>query len=81
MTTQFQYLLIAVADWVNRHQQAVIEYVQEENRALLEQLGAKPKRFTDAQRMTLARRAKAVGRHRLGQLCAIVTHDTLLRWF
>ena len=46
-----------------------------------EQLGGKPKRFTYAQRMRLARRAKAVGRHRLGQLCTIVIPDTLLRWF
>jgi len=48
---------------------------------LLEQLGGKPKRFTDAQRMRLARSAKALGRHRLGQLSTIVTPDTLLRWF
>ena len=31
--------------------------------------------------MRLARRAKAVGRHRLGQFATIVTPDTLLRWF
>ena len=39
---------------MSRHQQAVIEYLQEENRILLEQLGGKPKRFTDAQRIRLA---------------------------
>ena len=48
MTTQLQFLLIAVAGWMSRHQQAVIEYLQEENRILLEQLGGKAKRFTDA---------------------------------
>ena len=46
---------------MSRHQQAVIEYLQEENRILLEQLGGKPKRFTDAQRIRLARKAKLVG--------------------
>jgi len=67
VTTQLQFFLIAVAGWVNRHQQAVIEYLQEENRVLLEQLGGKPKRFTDAQRIRLARKARPVGRRRLGQ--------------
>src|SRR5450755_4787951 len=81
MTTQLQFLLIAVAGWMSRHQQAVIEYLQEENRILLEQLGGKPKRFTDAQRIRLARRAKLVGRRRLGKLATLVTPDTLLRWF
>ena len=66
---------------MNQHQQAVIEFLQEENRVLLEQLGGKPRRFTDAQRVRLARRAKLVGRQRLGQITTLVTPDTLLRWF
>jgi len=65
---------------MSRHQQAVIEYLQEENRIRLEQLGGKPKRFTDAQRIRLARKAKLVGRRRLGKLATLVTPDTL-RWF
>src|SRR5262249_55306085 len=39
------------------------------------------KRFTDAQRVRLARKAKAVGRRKLLALGTIVTPDTLLRWF
>ena len=66
---------------MNRHQQVVIEYLQEENRVLLEQLGGKPKPFTDAQRIRLARKAKIVGRRRLRQFAPLVTPDTLLRWF
>src|SRR5580704_14685800 len=65
---------------MSRHQQAVIEYLKEENRILLEQLGGKPKPFTDAQRIRLARKAKLVGRRRLGKLATLVTPDTL-RWF
>src|ERR1017187_6277600 len=65
---------------MSRHQQTVIEYLQEENRILLEQLGGKPKRFTEAQRNRLARKAKLVGRRRLGKLATLVTPDTL-RWF
>jgi hypothetical protein len=66
---------------MNRHQQAVIDYLQEENRVLLEQLDGKPKRFTESQRLRLSRKAKVVGRTRLRQLKSIVTPDTLLRWF
>ena len=81
MTTHLQFFLIAVAGWMNRHQQDVIDYLQEENRVLLEQLGGKPRRFTNAQRIRLARKAKLVGRRRLWQLATVVTPDTLLRWF
>jgi hypothetical protein len=63
---------------MSRHQQAVIEYLQEENRILLEQLGGKPNRFTDAQRIRLTRKAKLVGRRRLGKLATLITPDTLL---
>ncbi len=59
---QLQFLMLLFAGWVNRHQQDVIEYLQEENRARREQLGGKRLRFTDPQRRRLAVKAKAVGR-------------------
>ena len=34
-----QLLMLIFAGWMNRHQQAAIEYLQEENRLLREQLG------------------------------------------
>jgi len=34
-----QFLLLVFAGWVNRRQREVIEYLQEENRVLREQLG------------------------------------------
>ncbi|MEE8163948.1 MAG: hypothetical protein V3T64_00115, partial [Myxococcota bacterium] len=34
-----QFLMMLFAGWVNRHQQDLIEYLQEENRALRDQLG------------------------------------------
>jgi transposase InsO family protein len=52
-----------------------------ENQALLEQLGGKRLRFTDAQRRRLARKAKPLGRKRLRELSPIGTPDTLLRWY
>jgi putative transposase len=79
MTVPLQVLLIMLAGWINRQQQALIEYLQEENRVLLEQLGGRPKRFTDDQRMRLTRKAKAVGRSKLLAIATVVTPDTLLR--
>ena len=55
---QLEFLMLLFAGWVNRHQQDVIEYLQEENRALREQLGGKRLRFTDLQRRRLAVKAK-----------------------
>jgi hypothetical protein len=37
--------------WLNRHQQAVIDYLIEENRVLKEQLDGKRLWFTDEQRI------------------------------
>jgi transposase InsO family protein len=79
-TLPLQFLMMIFAGWVNRHQQDVIEYIQEENRALREQLDGKRLRFTDQQRRRLAVKAKAVGRKGLFEISTAVTPDTLLRW-
>ena len=76
-----QFLLLVFAGWINRHQQAVIEYLQAENQSLREQLGNKRIRWTDAQRRRLAEKAKAIGRSTLAALGTVVTPDTLLRWY
>ena len=75
-----QFLMLVFAGWVSRHQQDVIDYLQEENRALREQLGRKRLRFTDQQRRRLAAKGKKVGRKGLLQIETLVTPDTLLRW-
>ncbi len=41
-----QLLAIALAGWLNRHQQAVIDYLIEENRVLKDQLDGQRLRFT-----------------------------------
>ena len=56
---------MTLAGWVNRSQQEVIEYLQEENRVLREHLGGKRLHFTDAQRRRLATKAKAISRQTL----------------
>jgi putative transposase len=75
-----QFLMLVFAGWVNRHQHDVIEYLQEENRALREQLGGKRLRFTNRQRRRLAIKARGIGRKRLFAIGTLVTPDTLLRW-
>ena len=75
------FLILTVAGWVNRHQVAVIEYLIEENRVLREQLNGRRIRLTDAQRRRLARKGKAIGRKRLGELRSYFHPDTILRWY
>jgi hypothetical protein len=76
----FRLLLISLAGWLNEHQQEVIDYLQEENRVLREQLGGKRVRFNDDQRRRLAVRAKKLGRSTLQELSTLVTPATLLAW-
>ena len=76
----FRLLLISLAGWLNQRQQDVIDYLQEENRVLREQLGGKRLRFNDDQRLRLAVRAKKLGWRMLQELTPIVTAATLLAW-
>ena len=76
----FHFLVIAVAGWLNRQQQVVIDYLIEENRVLKEQVEGQRLRFTDEQRMRLAVKAKGLGRRLLDELETLVTPDTLLAW-
>jgi hypothetical protein len=69
---------VAVAGWMNRHQQQTIEYLCEENRVLREQVGGRRLRFNDDRRRRLAARAK--GRNLLAEFASLVTPDTLLAW-
>ncbi|HTG61258.1 MAG TPA: hypothetical protein VMG63_17850, partial [Terriglobia bacterium] len=54
----FRFLLISLAGWMNQRQQDALDYLQEENRVLREQLGGKRLRLSDDQRLRLAVRAK-----------------------
>ena len=72
-------LVTCVAGWMDAHQQALIEYLQEEVRVLKAQVGKRP-HFTDDQRRRLGIRAKAVGRKGLMRFASLVTPDTLLAW-
>ena len=76
----FRFLLIAVGGWMNHRQQAVIDYLREENRILREQLDGRRLRLNDNQRRRLAAKAKGLGRKILREVATIVTPETLLAW-
>ncbi len=76
----WQILVAAMAGWITRQQDAVIDYLREENRVLKQQLGRRRLRLTDDQRRRLAVRGKAIGRRALGEVASLVTPDTILRW-
>jgi hypothetical protein len=80
MLDPFRLLLISLAGYLNQQQQEVIDYLQEENRVLHEQLGSKRLRLNDDQRRRLAVRAKKLGRRVLHELATLVTPETLLAW-
>jgi hypothetical protein len=62
----WQILVAAMAGWITRQRDAVVEYLREENRILNQQLGQKRLRLTDDQHRRLAVLGKAIG-HRVGR--------------
>ena len=75
------FLFLLFSGWVNRQQQAVIDYLLEENRILRAAHGPRRLRLTDDQRRRLAVKGKVLGRRRLADVAGIVTPDTILRWY
>jgi hypothetical protein len=59
-------LIAMIAGWIQRYQQYVIAYLQEENRVLKAHLDSHRLRLTDTERRRLA---------------ALATPETLLRWY
>lgn len=75
------YLLLGIlAGWLNRQQQAVIDYLRAENEVLKRQLKGRRARLTDEERRRLAVKGKALGRKVLAEVACIVTPETILRW-
>src|SRR5258708_16034380 len=77
----FAFFVLLVSGWVNRQQQAVIDYLREENRVLRAAHGPRRPRLTDDQRRRLAVKGRVLGRRRLAAVAGIVTPDTILRWY
>ena len=73
-------LVVAMAGWIQRDQQAAIVYLLEEDRVLKARLCGRKLRLTDAERRRLAVTGKALGRQLLAENADIVTPETLLAW-
>ena len=71
MTYHVQFLLLVLAGWVNRQQQDVIDYLQEENRVLRAGLRGKRLSLSDDDRRRLAVKAQALGREALAQIASV----------
>ena len=76
----WQVLLAVLAGWINRHQQAAIDYLREENRILHDHLGKRRLPLSDDQRRRLAVAGKALGRKALNDLACLFSPDTILAW-
>ena len=69
MTTSWpmHFLVVVFAGWLNRQQQAVIEYLKTENEILKSQLKGRRLRLTDEERRRLAVKGRALGRKVLAE--------------
>lgn len=76
----WQLVLVCLAGWVNREQQARIEYLQTEVTVLKEYIGKKRILLNDNQRRRLAVKGKTLGRKTLEEIGSLFTPDTILRW-
>ena len=79
MTYHVQFLLLVLAGWVNRQQQDVIDYLQEENRVLRAGLRGKRLRLSDDERRRLAVKAQALGREPLTPSCPKIQTNSRTR--
>ena len=73
------FFLLLFSGWINRQQQAVIDYLLEEHRVLRAERGSRRLLTEDQRRLDV--KGKALGRRRLGDIAGIVTPDTILRWY
>ena len=76
----WQLLVVILTGWLNRRQQAVIDFLLTEVLVLKESNGKRRILLSDEQRRRLAIKGKALGRKALQEIATIVTPDTILRW-
>ncbi len=81
LSIPLQMMIVAVAGWVNREQQSIIDYQGEEIRVYRELCGKRRLRFNDDQRRRLAAKGRSLGRRALREIGTIVKPDTILRWY
>ena len=76
----WQLLVVILTGWLNRQQQAVIDFLLTEVQVLKETYSDKRIRLSDDHRRRLAIKGRALGRKALQEIATIVTPDTTLRW-
>ena len=74
------FFAVALAGWMSRQQQDVIEFLREENRILREKLGHKRLILNESQKRRLATAAMKLGKDLLRQFGTQFSPDTLIRW-
>jgi len=78
--TPWQFMLVAIAGWMNRQQQDAIAYLKVENRILREKLGHKRILLNVSQKRRLATAAVRLPRDMLREVGTLFSPDTLLKW-
>jgi len=74
------FFAVAVAGWMNRQQQQVIEYLRTENQILREKLGTKRVLLNESQKCRLATAAMKLGKDLLRKWGTLFSPETILRW-
>lgn len=74
-------ILATVSRLVNKQQQLEIEYLCIENKILRKKLGESRLKFTDEERISLAKAAKPLNRKTLDRVVNIAKPETILKWF
>ena len=72
--------MVVFAGWLNRQQQAAIDYLKTENEILKSQMKGRRLRLRDDDRRRLAEKGRALGRRLLAEVASIVTPETILSW-
>lgn len=76
----WQFLVITLAGFINRQQQDLIAYLQEENAVLREKVGGKRLILNVTQKRRLATAAMKVGKDLLKTCATLFSPETLLKW-
>jgi hypothetical protein len=76
----WQILVVILSGWLNRQQQAVIDFLLTEVQVLKETHGQRRILLSDDQRRRLAVKGKVLGRNALQEIANLFTPDTILRW-
>ncbi len=76
-------LIVSLANLINKESSDVIEYLLEYNKILKAKLEKNNKRikFTERERIRLAKRAKKLPRKKLSEYSDLLTPECLLRWY